>query len=646
MYFNFPFNRRLDLPALLLVRLIFITIIFGFSRWLFYIFNIQSFIHLNILELLQLMFYGIRFDLSAIAFVNLPVIFLMIIPFSFRFNQYYQKATNVLFVIVNALALVLNLIDVVFFRYIAKRTTSEVFDFLGNRNENTLLLMKQFFVDFWYMWIIFFVLIWLFIKITTFFVSRNTAPVRKFRWYFTQTLIFILFAASAVILARGGFQLKPISLITAAKYTESHNIPLLINTPFSVIKTFGSKQLIGKNYFEADKIEFIYSPEHKKNELNFFNDSTYSCKDHNVVILILESLGREYIGYYNTREKSLSPFLDSLLEKSITYQGYANGKRSIEALPSIFAGIPSLMNVDYPTSVYVNNSIKGIGSILKETGYQTAFFHGGNNGTMGFDVFAEMAGFDRYFGRSEYNNDDDFDQQWGIYDEPFLQFTAKKLNEMKQPFAAGVFTLSSHHPYSIPVKYKKDFPHAKNNMEETFAYLDHSLKRFFETASSFSWFKNTVFVITSDHTPEGSQNKNTDHYWNLYAVPLAFYIPGVQQGIKMDKIAQHIDILPSTIALLQSDKEVFSFGLNLFDTTQKSFAVNYMNGIYQFINNEYLLIQNEERPLEFYNILYDPQLKNNLVDKNVPEMKHQEKQLRAVIQQYNNRMIHNKLRVE
>ncbi|MDO8897819.1 MAG: sulfatase-like hydrolase/transferase [Bacteroidales bacterium] len=644
MRIKLSFNRRLGLPMLLIVRLTGVLFLLGFSRWLFYIFNVKSFDHLNVFELLRLMFIGIRFDLAAVSIANMPIILLLTIPFAFRYNWLYQKITNSLFVIINTVLIALNLVDVVFFRYIAKRTTSEIFEFFGNNNENTGLLLLRVASDFWYMLLILMLFVWALIKLTMRFISSSPVTIRTRRWYIQQTVIFLIFTVLTVVFARGGLQLKPISLIAAAKYTDSKNIPLLINTPFSIIKTFGSKALKEKNYFDEETLKNHFNPEHEILLQNILPDSV-SFANRNVVIIILESLSRNYIGYYSGDGRNLTPFLDSILSKSITFEGFANGKRSIEALPSILAGIPSLMNLDYPSSPYINNHLDGLGTLLKKNGYSTAFFHGGNNGSMGFDVFSKIAGFDAYYGRNEYANDKDFDGQWGIYDEKFLQYTANQLNRKQEPFAAGIFTLSSHHPYNLPPGFENAFPQAKNKIEATFSYLDYSLKMFFETASSMPWFKNTVFIITADHTPEGSHNSDDTDLWNLYAVPLAFYSPTFVQGLKSEQYGQHIDILPSVAALLNIDPPVFSFGRNLFDTAQSSYAMNYLSGIYQFIKEDKLIIMNEETVLEIYNFKKDPLLKKNLLGTNPENFIEIENFSKGVIQQYHNRMIHNNLHV-
>lgn len=643
MKIAFRLNRRLSQPMLVVIRLAFILLLMAFCRFLFYLFNISSFTHLNLFELSRLLFIGLRYDASVIAYFNLPYIVFALIPFAFRYHRIYQLILNILFVITNTILIGVNLVDLVFYRYISKRTTTEIEEFFFNPAENTGGLLWQFILDFWYIVLILLVLTVLIIRFTQYFITKSPSPIRRWRWYSFQVFLFLLFIFITVIAARGGFQLKPIGLLSAAQYTESRNIPLLINTPFSIIKTMGSKSLERKSYFTEEELKQIYTPEHQFNYEEAERDSL-NIKDYNVVLIILESFGREYIGYYTEREESLSPFLDSLFNKGTSFQGYANGKRSIEALPSILAGIPSLMPADYPSSNFINNQLEGMGQLLKNEGYTTAFFHGGNNGTMGFDYFSAMAGFDHYFGRNEYGSNEHFDGKWGIFDEAFLQYTAAELNKFKTPFASVIFTLSSHHPYTLPDEYKHSFPHAKNEMEATFAYVDYSLKQFFETAKQQSWFENSIFIFTADHTPEKTHLNTGSHFEKLYAVPIVFYIP--EQQIEVErKTAQHIDILPSLMWLLQSEQAVFSFGSNLFSPKAEEdiFVLNYMSGMYHIMCNDTLAISDGDSIFELYALADDPDLENNLIHSQASQSEDLQQFIRAVVQQYNNRMIDNQL---
>jgi phosphoglycerol transferase MdoB-like AlkP superfamily enzyme len=613
------------------------------SRLIFLLGNLQAFHNNGFWEYLRIFWFGMRFDLSTTALLNLPIILLLLFPLSGKISKYFLNISIVLILILNGLQIALNLMDITYFRFISKRTTFELFQFFGNSRENIPNILLQFLIDFWYFLVLFALIMYGFYRLLVRYRPRIYVGVRPI-WYLKRSLILIVSLVLSVVFFRGGMQLKPIGLLTASTYTRAENIPLLINTPFSIIKTLNNKGLSEKHFMDDDQLESEFSPFHRNLKVNRFHLNLPAQP--NFVILILESFGRDYVGFYNPEQKSCTPFLDSLLTKSFAFEGFANGRRSIEALPGILAGIPSLMDIDYPSSPYVNNKLNGLGSELGKLGYESAFFHGGNNGTMSFDMFAQSVGIQQYFGRNEYDNDSDFDGNWGIYDEPFLQFSAQKMQSFKQPFLATIFTLSSHHPYSVPEKYSALLESSANEMEAAITYSDIALRQFFKTASSMPWFKNTVFIITADHTPEHARSEYFRSQMGVYAVPLAFYSTAIDSGIRLNEMAQHIDILPTCMALANdSISKVFSFGRNVFDTIQKPFTVNYISGIYQYSDGNSVLRHDGTKAIGWFDLQNDPGLKENLIlQKSADELNgfHFE----AFLQQYNNRMIHNKLTSE
>lgn len=643
MKIRFGIIRRVPMPLLLIYKLLLALVLMSFSRWLFYFFNTSYFASVNFFELMRIMMAGLRFDLSALAIVNLPVILLLAVPLVFKYERHWQNIIHALYVVLNSIALALNLIDTVYFRYINKRTTSELFQFFGNEAENRIPVLGGIFADYWYMLLVWFVLIWVLYKAGKYFVPLSPQPVRKYSWFIWQGVILQLWLAAAVLMIRGGVQLKPINLVAAAKYTSPENMALVLNTPFTIVKTYKSKQLKTVHYFEDGEASKVFNPAGSI-KAEALSDTCLKTGNYNVVVIILESFGREHIGFYRTdRQYSYTPFLDSLLGKSYTFDAWANGKRSIEALPSVFAGIPSLMHIDYPTSPYVGNTIYGLGRLLKDKGYSSAFFHGGSNGTMSFDAFAAAAGFDRYVGRTEYGNEQDFDGQWGIYDEPFLQFTAEQLSGMQQPFLAGIFTLSSHHPYNIPGSFLGTFPLSQNEIQQSIAYTDLALRDFFERAEQTDWFRNTLFVLTADHTSEDEKHPFYATMLGNYAIPLAFYLPSVSCGKRSGQPAQHTDILPSVLALTGYEKPYLAFGNNLFDNESQNFSLSYQNGIYQLIMDGYVLHFNGNETVGLFQLTSDPKLEHNLIDEETFVRMRLELYLKAIIQQYNNRMIRNEL---
>lgn len=634
-------NKEVEIWEMLVTRLTAMLLLLAFTRWCLYLFNTNSFPDITTSESYKLFFNGLRFDINVLLICNCPLIILYCIPIRYKFNNIYKKIVDIIFVITNSAAISLNLIDVIYFRYLDKRMSSELFTFFTNSDENQTRLMMSFITDFWYMFLLFFVLLFAIILIMKKTKVKDADVKFNFLWHVKQTIVFVTAMALSVIGIRGGFQLKPINLTTATNYTSQKNIPIVINTPFSILMSSTSSALCKINFFDETTLDSIYSPIHHETYHNrFIKKDATNC---NIVLIILESFGQEMIGYYNSEyEKSLTPFLDSLLCQSLTFDGMANGRRSIEALPSIFCGLPSLMSTDFPSSRYAINKLDGFGTILKENGYRTAFFHGGNNGTMSFNSTSKSSGFDDYFGRDEYNNDQDFDGKWGIYDNPFLQYTAVKLNKYEEPFAAAIFTLSSHHPFSLPQNYKVPDNNGNTPFENTITYVDNALKNFFNTVSNYDWFDNTIFIITADHVnPEHKYDKYKNAIGS-YKIPLAFYAPQIIENKHIDELAQHIDIGISILSALDINDTIFSFGRNLFDCKQDQSFIGYSNNIYMFSDGEFFL-QSDGNNIKGIFKLDNGNLSKNLYTDDTEAWKHFNDKFKARLQHYNNRMINNKL---
>jgi len=312
-------------------------------------------------------------------------------------------------------------------------------------------------------------------------------------------------------------------------------------------------------------------------------------------------------------------------------------------MPSILSSIPMFVEpfILTPSSM---NDYTGLAGILAQEGYETAFFHGAQNGSMGFQAFAQKTGFQHYYGRTEYEascGTDDFDGTWAIWDEPFLQFFANEMSQMKQPFMTSVFTASSHHPFAIPEKYKQQFPEEALEIHKCIRYTDLSIGRFFETASLQPWFKNTIFVLTSDHT---NMSNHAEYQTDLggFCSPIIIFDPSRPEGQMLDKIAQQIDILPTLLGMLHYPKPYFGFGIDLFNTPQEdTWAVNYLNGIYQYVRYGYVLQFDGAATTGVYR-LDDRLMKQNLKGK-VDVQQQMERELKAIIQQYMERMKQDRL---
>ena len=574
---------------------------------------------------------GLLFDTSAIVYTNALWIVLMLLPWRM------DKPCKWLFMTVNGLALAMNLADSVYFQYTMRRTTSTVFSEFSNEGNLGSIFGTEF-LNHWYLVLLF--------AIIMFALWRLYAiPQRHHKANLASFLIAIPLCIAG---ARGGFTaaVRPITLSNANQYAQRPtDAALILNTPFALLRTIDINEFTIPDYFDSEaEMAAIYTPIH-----NVSNADSTSFSKKNVVVLIIESFGREYIGALNRdldggRYKGYTPCVDSLIAHSITFRySFCNGRKSIDGMPSILSSIPMFIEPFFLTPASMND-YTGLAGILAEEGYQTAFFHGAQNGSMGFEAFAKKTGFQRYFGRTEYEaarGTSDFDGTWAIWDEPFFQYYAEEMSKMKQPFMTALFSASSHHPFAIPDKYKQQFPEEHLPIQKCIRYTDMALGKFFATARKQPWFQNTIFVLTSDHT---NQSDHAEYQSDLggFCSPIIIYDPSHPEGRIEEKVAQQIDILPTVLGMLGYQKPYFGFGIDVLNTpADKTWAVNYLNGIYQYVHYGYVLQFDGTNSKGIYK-LDDRIMQHNLIGK-VPQQSQMESELKAIIQQYMMRMTQNRL---
>ena len=625
-------------------------IIYFFENYSFFAQNL-SFSHL-----MEMLGGGLVFDTSAILVTNIPYIVMMLFPLHLKENAAYQELCRAVFLIINGLALAVNLCDAVYFRFTMRRTTTTVFsEFSNEGNLGSIFLTET--LRHIYLLVLFVIIVWAMYRL-----YRMTGLKHQSLswWRYDLITLFSLAALAPFVVAgiRGGFAtaVRPITVSNANQYANRPvEAALVLNTPFSLYRTIGKAVFVVPEYYSDEReMAQVYSPVHVPND-------TLPMTKKNVVVLIVESFGREYIGALNrtldnSTYRGYTPCVDSLIAKSITFShSYCNGRKSIDGMPSILSSIPMFVEPFFLTPASMNH-VSGIASLLAGEGYQTAFFHGAQRGSMGFQAFARSTGFQEYYGREDYDadsrfgGDDDFDGMWAIWDEPFLQYYAAKMSEMKQPFMTAVFTASSHHPYAIPERYKDVYPEEGIIIHKCIRYTDMAIGRFFQQASRQPWFKNTIFVLTSDHT---NLSDHLEYQTDLggFCSPIIIYEPGVtdQQPEVQQKIAQQIDILPTLMGRLHYPKPYFGFGIDVLNTpAEDTWAVNYLNGIYQYVKQGHVLQFDGTQSRGLY-ALSDSLMQNNLLNNTAQtsnlksQTQEMERELKAIIQQYMSRMTTDRL---
>jgi phosphoglycerol transferase MdoB-like AlkP superfamily enzyme len=633
---------------LILSRYILSFCILVITQIVFYVLNASLFNVDSFSAFFKITLGMFRFALSSMTIFIGPYVVLSLLPFTFKQNKYYRYFAYFLFIFGTEFIMVSNLIDTGYFRFTFKRLTFDIFNYLGVGGDFKSLV-PQFLKDFWRIVLVFVILNFILFYVDYRLRKKYTYEEMNYsrKWITTQSIVFVLVTFILIVFQRGGLQVRPIGLLQASNYASTQNTALVLNTPFTVYRTIGKAALKEKHFYDEQELNSIYSPINYPSQ-DVWTDSLFTQKPQvgktNVVIIIVESYAAEYFSTYNKTGKTYTPFLDSLAKHSIVFQGYANGKRSIDGIPSVVSSLPLLNEESYITSSYGENKLTSIASTLKEKGYSTAFFHGGYNGTMNFNVFSHQVGYDKYYGKNEYNNNKDYDGNWGIFDEPFLQYMGKTLNKTKEPFVATVFTLSSHHPYTIPPQHKNQFPKGTLIVHETVGYTDYSIGQFFKYAQKQPWFKNTIFVITADHSALTGQ-KEFQSELGLFKIPIIFYSPMLKHGLVSQKFMQQIDIFPTLNDMLHNDKPVFAFGKSIFSTFPH-YYLYFSNGEYLLMIGDYMSKYREGYPTELYNAKKDPDYEHNVANLYPKITEYHTRLTKAIIQQYNNRLIKNQTTVK
>lgn len=628
----------------LILYLLLMMALFMVCRIGFFFFNIEFFPDMDLGRFAWIAFGGLRFDLTAVLYLNVLFILLLIIPLRQRFRPGYQRAVRYLFYVTNTLGLMANVADTVYYRYTLRRTTLSVIRQFENE-KNIQGLFTQFLIDYWYALVTLAILVWLMIWLFRRIPVRGPMISHPVTFYSGGTIAMFVIAGLVVAGIRGGFgeSTRPITLSNAAQYaTLPKDINLVLNTPFALLRTAKTPVVTKVHYFPDDAdAEKVFTPIHHPAD-------TMAFTPRNVVVIILESFSKEFFGVYNTSEKGYrghTPFLDSLIGRSHAFQySFANGRKSIDAMPSVICSIPAI-EVPFVLSHYSGNRVTSLASLLKEKGYYTAFFHGAPNGSMGFQAFANSCGFDAYFGKDEYGNDDDYDGIWGIWDHKFLDYYAGKMNSFKEPFYTNFFSVSSHHPYNLPLEFRNRFKEGEMTIYKCIEYTDYALKKFFEKASTMPWYKNTLFVITADHASAQIRLKEYNTAWGYFSIPIFFFEPD-NAPMKMEPaIIQQIDIMPTILSHLHYDKPYVAFGRDIFDLSTRPVAFNFLDDTYQSFRGDYLLQFDGMRSVGLYDFRNDRMLSNNLLTQLPDTVQSMETELKAFVQQYKNRMVDDNLTI-
>ena len=570
-------KRLLHTPLALLVwRIALLYAALMLCRAAFWVYNAALLGPPEWSELGQLVAGSLKFDTASVVYADGVFILLSLLPLHLRERRWYRGMLFWYYVIVNAVLIAAaNLADTVYFRYTQKRFTADEIFFADN--DNSLQLVGKFMAENWYL-----VLLW--IALTALLawgyrrrVREESIFSRGWAYYIGNTVIFAAAAGLSVAGIRGGMtrMTRPITLSNATLYTaDSGKANLILSNPFCILRTIGSAGSVKyKKHFAPEELARRFTPVHQPAD-----SAAVNLAGRNVVVFIMESMSAEHSAYlcpevYADREvKGFTPFLDSLMQNGLVFKRmYANGTRSIQAMPSVLGSIPSFRTpfVLMPQSLGESRQLP---AMLADKGYATLFFCGSEHGSMGFGAYARSAGVERLVSRENYevrHGTGDFDGYWGIWDEPFLQFMGEELAATPEPFFATLFTLSSHHPFVVPEQYAATLPDGYTRIHKGVAYDDQAFRRFFHRFGGEEWFRRTIFVFVADHvSSEKFAEKTRSYPGNMHIVGFIHTPDGALQG-EVREVTQQLDIMPTVLGLTGNTEPYFAFGRDVLNEPQR-----------------------------------------------------------------------------
>ena len=521
------------------------------------------------------LFTAIRFDVSFVGYLALALFTLTFIS-NWIPNEKTGFRMLQAFGILGFLAILIpELWDLIYINYAAKRATFDVYTFytLGEDSNQLIGLVKRF----WYIFIL--CVLWIILFV---WALRKIPHAKREKITITSSVILFLTSLSfSFIAARNSFGPKPLGIADALKTQHPMGAQFTLNAPFVVLKTMQNEATPNENLVK-NSLETKYA----NPCLNV--RSKHQASQVNILFIIVESLGNQQL-HQQVNGIPITPFLDKIAaEQTNTFatEGLAEGKTSIECLPALFAGIPSWLETPFMLSNYSTNTLTGFPSICNQYGYETYFVHGAKEGSMRFDALASSLGFKHQLYRDDMSTSNSETGSWGLHDHEVFKHISNKLNGHRKPFMMTFFTLSTHEPFDIPKRLRNKYkiPTAE---AASYRFFDDQLRLFFEQNKHKKWFKNTMVVITGDHTPvhlDNAQYKIQDYY----SVPILIIPPDCMK--QPFKVKEQKAIIPTLCKALNWNVNLYSFG-----NRKDQDVIRYLNGIYYIWNDEFELQYNETK---------------------------------------------------
>ena len=574
------------------------VLFFEVARLAFLILNITELKNAGVNTCLLSLWFGAKMDMSMAAYITLPVALMVLFSIFIKGLQksiFYKTYTSVLIPVV----LLLLFTDIGLFKAWGSRLDSTPLKYLSNPKEVWASISHLPIIAI----AVGFMVLCLFIIVATNRLLTNATRILLVphnKWL--SFVIILLLIGLFIIPIRGGFQLAPLN--QSSVYFSQNNFANMaaLNAPWNFMHALSKRSDNRINPFEVDtkeKVNVIRELMLAKNNNPGSTIYITSTDKPNVIFIIWESFTAKAVGL-EVNGKQITPEFNQLINEGVYFTDiYATGDRTDKGIVGVLSGYPS-----QPIQSIIKEPAKAaklpmISKTLKEKGYHTSFFYGGELEFANMKAYLLQGRFDNFITINDFDTKD-HNSKWGAHDGVVMERFKKDLGKLTQPFFSTWLTLSSHEPYETPTFPLLKGKDSQSQFLSSLHYTDSIVYHFIQYAKSQPWWKNTIIVILADHGHKLplAVNKTED-----FKIPLLF-LGGALTAInrKINKTGSQTDLAATLLAQLKLPANDFSWSRNLLDSTIVPWAFFSFNNGFGYIQSEKKLVFDNVGKIPIYKI--------------------------------------------
>ena len=592
------------IKELIKVYFIFVAVFFV-GRLFFYLLNMERFDDISFYESILTFIYGLRMDTIVVSMIlAIPALAFCLLPKIF--SKFISKLLNVYILSFLILAVFIECASFPFFAQYDLRPNYLFIEYLEYPQEVSSLLFKDYKLQFIAAFLIISLVVTLYIK-SKFINFENVFQ----QSYLSRILMLLPILLVLFIGIRSSLGHRPVNISDALYSTNRVINEITKNSLHSLGYAYYSNKKTENNIAKYGKIDIkeayklvssAIGVEYKDEKRPFYREvksKLDSKKQKNLVIFIQESMGAQFTGFIGNN--TLTPNLDKLAKDYISFTNlYSNGTRSVRGLAALTSGTLPIHGVEVIKRNKSQQDYFTIASLLKPYGYKSSFIYGGEARFDNMKSWYLGNGFDEVIEQKDYENPI-FTSTWGVSDEDLVIKANEKFKSHyanKENFVSVMFSSSNHMPFELPegkIEFEKNIP--KASVENAIKYADFAIGKFFELAKKEAYFKNTVFVVISDHNVRvyGDQIVPID----MFQIPAVIISDNIPPQI-FSRLTSQSDVLATALDLIGIDLSYPILGNSIFKDNKKDINLMLFDEIYAYRKEDKVAILVPNMPIKTY----------------------------------------------